>query len=299
MKRIINISMLFIIGLNVSAQQLTSSSMYDIQGSLHNPSMAGVNKHASIGGSFRSMWSGIPGAPETQMVFGSLYMSNIKSGLGAYLYNDVTGPTKRIGAQLAYAYHIALKNDASFSLGIEARLQQFSFDQAKLQQALGANDPVLGSTDAKFKADAGFGINYTNRKFQIGASVSQLVQSKLDFYNGNLNRSEEGRLYRHYYLHGNYKWKADDNTVIIPNFLFIYLPNAPLEFQGGARVEHKELFFWGLALRAHQSWMLSAGVHIKKKFTVGYAFDIYTTPLSVYDKGGNAHEIMLRYDFLK
>jgi type IX secretion system PorP/SprF family membrane protein len=299
MKRIINLGLIVLVAANVSGQQLTSSSFYDMQGSLHNPSMAGVNKHGMIGGSFRSMWSGIPGGPETQFLFGSFYVRKSKLGLGAYLYNDVTGPTKRIGAQLAYAYHIQLKNDASFSLGIEARLQQFSFDQAKLQQALGSNDPVLGSTDTKFKADAGFGINYTGKKLQVGASVSQLVQSKLDFYNGSYNRSEEGRLYRHYYLHGNYKWRTDENTEIIPNLLFIYLPNAPLEFQGGVRVEHKEQLFWGVALRAHQSWMLSAGVHIKKKFTIGYSFDIFTTPLSVYDKGGNAHEVMLRYDFLK
>jgi type IX secretion system PorP/SprF family membrane protein len=299
MKRIINLGLILLIAANVSAQQLTSSSFYDTQGSLHNPSMAGVNKHGMIGGSFRSMWSGIPGGPETQFLFGSFYVPKSKFGLGAYLYNDVTGPTKRIGAQLAYAYHIPLKNDASFSLGIEARLQQFSFDQAKLQQALGSNDPVLGSTDTKFKADAGFGINYTGKKLQVGASVSQLVQSKLDFYNGSYNRSEEGRLYRHYYLHGNYKWRTDENTVVIPNLLFIYLPNAPLEFQGGVRVEHKEQIFWGVALRAHQSWMLSAGVHIKKKFTIGYSFDIFTTPLNTFDKGGNAHEVMLRYDFLK
>jgi hypothetical protein len=45
--------------------------------------------------------------------------------------------------------------------------------------------------------------------------------------------------------------------------------------------------------------MLSAGVHIKKKFTLGYSFDIYNTPLSVYDAGANAHEVILRYDFLK
>ena len=91
----------------------------------------------------------------------------------------------------------------------------------------------------------------------------------------------------------------DGNTKIIPNILFIYLPNAPLEVQGGARVEHKEVFWWGLALRARQSWMLSAGVKIQKKLTIGYCFDIFNTPLSVYDKGSNGHEILLRYDFLK
>jgi hypothetical protein len=141
----------------------------------------------------------------------------------------------------------------------------------------------------------------------VGASVSQLIQSKMDFYKLNLGagsgslpeRSNEARLYRHYYFHGSYKWNVDDVTEIIPHAMFIYLPNAPLEFQGGARVEHNEVFWWGVALRARQSWMISAGVHINKKFTVGYCFDIYNTPLSVYDKGSNAHEVLLRFDFLR
>src|SRR5206468_3167602 len=132
-----------------------------------------------------------------------------------------------------------------------------------------------------------------------GVSVAQLVQSKLGFYSGNLATTDQARLYRHYYAHALYKWQVDQATVIIPNFMMIYLPNAPMEFQGGARVEHNNLFWWGLSLRAKQSWLISAGVHISNKATIGYSFEIYKTPLSVYDNGSNAHEILIRYDFLK
>jgi Uri superfamily endonuclease len=96
-------------------------------------------------------------------------------------------------------------------------------------------------------------------------SVSQLIQSELNFYSGSLSRTEEARLYRHFYLQGSYQWKVDAKTTITPNFPVIYLPNAPLEIQAGARVEHRELFWWGLSLRARQSWMLSAGVKVQKK----------------------------------
>jgi type IX secretion system PorP/SprF family membrane protein len=300
MKRYIILSSIFCLVVKmVSAQQLATSSLYDLQGTFHNPAVAGVEKHGIIGASYRAMWDGIDGGPQTATVFGSAYIPSVKLGLGGYVYSDVTGPTKRIGLQMAYAYHIPVKNDGDFSIGIEARLQQFSYDKVKLQASLG-NDPVLGSnSDSRFTGDAGFGLSYTNKKFQVGASVSQLIQSKMDFYSGNLTRDQEAKLYRHYFLHSYYKWDVDGNTTIIPSVLFIYLPNAPLEFQGGARVEHHELFWWGLALRARQSWMISAGVHINKKFTVGYCFDIYSTPLSVYDKGSNAHEILLRFDFLK
>jgi len=112
-------------------------------------------------------------------------------------------------------------------------------------------------------------------------------------------RNEEARLYRHFYLHGSYQWQVDESTRIIPHFLVIYLPNAPTELQAGARVEHRDLFWWGLSLRARQSWMLSAGVKVQKKMTIGYSFDIYSTPLSVFDKGPNAHELLVRYQWSK
>lgn len=299
MKRFIIVLCLSATVSGLSAQQLMTSSLYDMHGNLHNPATAGASQHGVIGASYRKMWDGIAGGPQTTILFGSGYLKSAKIGIGGYAYNDVTGPTKRTGLEMAYSYHIPLKNGGTFSLGIEGRFQQFSIDKAKLTESLGSNDPVLAGSDNRFKGDAGFGIAYNGKKLQVGASVSQLIQTKLDFYTGNLNTTEQGRLYRHYYLHGSYAWNVDGSTKIIPNALFIYLPNAPLEFQGGVRVEHRDIFWWGVGLRANQSWMLSAGVKIQKKFTVGYCFDIFNTPLSVYDRGSNGNEILLKYEFLK
>lgn len=289
---------LLILTLACHSQQLLVSSLYDFQGNLHNPAVSGVDQQSVIGATYRSLWSGISGSPVTATVFGSTYLEKVKLGVGGYVYSDVTGPTSRRGIQTSYAYHITINEKNFFSVGLEARFQQFSLDKAMIASSL-VNDPVLGGASTRFKGDAGLGFAYTAPKFQMGASVSQLIQSKLDFYTGTLNRTEQARLYRHFYLHGNYNWEVDDNTNLIPNFLVIYLPNAPTELQAGVRVEHKDLFWWGLSLRARQSWMLSAGVKVQKKFTIGYAFDIYSTPLSVFDKGANAHEIILRYSYKK
>jgi len=274
------------------------SSLYDLQGNLLNPAVAGVTKKTTMGASYRSMWSGIAGSPVTALVYGSTFLEKSNVGIGAYLYSDVTGPTSRRGLQVSYAYHIPVQNDARFSIGLESRFLQFAIDKAMLIEALGS-DPVMGGATTRFTGDAGLGIAYTNKKLQLGASVSHLIQSKLNIYSGNLTRAEEARLYRHFYLQGAYQWKVDANTTVTPNFLVIYLPNAPTELQVGARVEHRELFWWGLSLRARQSWMLSAGVNVQKKLMLGYSFDIYSSPLSVFDKGPNAHEVLLRYQFLK
>lgn len=282
----------------ILGQQLMTSSLYDLQGNLHNPAVAGVSKKTTMGASYRSMWSGIAGSPVTALVYGSTFLEKANLGVGAYLYSDVTGPTSRRGIQTSYAYHIPTNSGGTFSVGLEARFQQFAIDKAMLIDALGS-DPVMGGAANRFKGDAGVGLAYTAKKWQLGMSVSQLIQSALNFYSGSLSRIEEARLYRHFYLHGSYQWKVDANTTVTPNFLVIYLPNAPTELQAGARIEHRELFWWGLSLRARQSWMLSAGVNVQKKLMLGYSFDVYSSPLSVFDKGPNAHEVLLRYQFLK
>ncbi|MDQ3277600.1 MAG: type IX secretion system membrane protein PorP/SprF [Bacteroidota bacterium] len=280
----------------VSAQQLNTTSFYELYPVLHNPATAGSRQHAFLGGSFKTQWSNMPGSPKTGLLYGQTYLPTARLGLGGYLYRDVTGPSSRTGLQMSYAYHIPVKEKSSLSFGLEARLQQLSFDREKLQQELGANDPVVSGTGTRFKADAGFGAAYTAPRLQVGAAVSQLVQSKYELYEVAGTLAEQSKLYRHYYLHGAYTLLTDEVTKITPNLLFIYFPNAPLEVQTGVRILHNELLWYGLSWRARQGWMLSAGVKLKEKFTVGYSFDVYNAPLSIYQKGSSGHELLLHYD---
>jgi len=280
------------------AQQLPLSSFYEMQGVLNNPATAGLQHHGVIGTTFRSQWSSIPGSPKTAVLFGSAFLQKAHLGLGGYVYNDVTGPIKNTGLQMAYAYQVPLSNEATFSLGIEGRFQQFSMDKQKLQESLGANDPVLSGDAKKIKGDAGFGMVYTDKKLLIGLSVSQLVQSRLNLYSGSTPGNEKAKFYRHYYLQAQFNWQVDDAVKIIPNLLAVYLPNAPTELQGGIRVEHQQLFWYGLSLRKDQGWLFSAGINVKQMFRIGYSFDLYNTPSSIYDKGSNGQEIMLAYHFI-
>src|SRR5688572_24114577 len=183
---------------NAHSQQMHTSSLYDLQGTFHNPANAGV-RGTMAGVSYRSQWDGISGSPKTITAFGAVDLESKNIGIGGYIYNDKTGPTQRTGITLSFAKHIPTNNGGRFSLGIEGRGQQYSIDREKLAATLGA-DPALGNQDNRFMFDAGFGVSYTDDKVQVGASVSQLVQSKLNFYSGNLSTTEEGRLYRHYYF---------------------------------------------------------------------------------------------------
>ena len=63
-----------------NAQQQQTSSMYDLQGVIHNPSVAGTQENNLIGVSYRSQWSGISGSPRTATLFGSFDVP--KFGMG-------------------------------------------------------------------------------------------------------------------------------------------------------------------------------------------------------------------------
>jgi type IX secretion system PorP/SprF family membrane protein len=293
-----NLIIILLLTTNVAgfAQQLNTSSFPELYPVLHNPATVGSKGHAIIGSSFKTQWSTMPGSPQTSLIYGQAYLDKAKIGLGGYLYNDVTGPTSRIGLQMAYAYYIKVKEKSFFSLGLEARLQQLRFDREKLQAELTLIDPVAVNISNRLKADAGFGMSYSSPTLQLGLAVSQLLQSKYDIYEQIGSTAEQSMLYRHYYLHGSYTIQSDEETKIIPNTLLIYLPNAPMEVQTGVKVDN-DLVWFGLGWHTRQGWMISAGVRVKKKLQFGYSFDLYSTPLTIYEKGSTGHELLLQYEF--
>ncbi|RYY13004.1 MAG: type IX secretion system membrane protein PorP/SprF, partial [Chitinophagaceae bacterium] len=125
---------LFFIGglcgyITADAQQLHFTSQYLQHNSMINPAAAGISNKNMVGVSYRSMWSSFPGNPRTFMVYGDVELKRLNAGLGAYVYRDETGPTSRTGLQLAYSYHIKMRNpDHRLGLGIELRALQFAID---------------------------------------------------------------------------------------------------------------------------------------------------------------------------
>lgn len=64
MKKYIVIILAGIFTVQAKAQQLQTSSLYDLQSVYHNPSMAGTQAMNMVGVSYRTQWSGISGSPK-------------------------------------------------------------------------------------------------------------------------------------------------------------------------------------------------------------------------------------------
>ncbi len=297
MRRILPLFLL-VFSLEAEAQQLHFTSQYLQHNSMYNPGAAGIQNRTFLGLSYRNMWSSFPGNPRTFMLYGDMALEKLNSGIGAYAYRDETGPTSRTGLQLAYSYHINSANGKNkLGLGLELRALQFAIDKAKLSESL-MDDPVIAGSDNKFGIDAGAGVYFTNQKLSVGAAVSQLIQSKLELASVP-NSKQGGKLYRHYNMTASYRIQTGDDIFIIPNALVRVIENSPSEFDFGARVDYKDMIWWGLNWRVDQFWSLQAGFKLFDRVGLGYSYDYYLAPISVFNGGSGAHEIGLQFDLKK
>ncbi len=285
--------------LKIQAQQLTFSSQFVQHNPLYNPAASGISEKNSVGMNYKSLWKSFPGSPKTYMIHGDVELKNIRSGISGFIYNDVTGPTSRTGVQMGYAYHLIPRGEKNYTLsvGLEARVLQFSYDKAKLASAL-ANDPILNGKSTSNKGDAGAGVYFTNDKLSLGAAVQQLIQTKLKLAS-LANTNSESRLYRQYNFTGSYFFPTGDGTSLTPNFLLRVEQNAPTEFDFGCKVNYKDIIWSGVNWRINQGWNLQLGCTIANKLQLGYSYDYYSTPINEFSGGSGGNEFSLRYLFNK
>ncbi len=292
------IILILISGTGIHAQQLYKISNFMQHSFLTNPAAVGANGHATFGAAYRSQWSGIDGGPTTAVIFGDTYFSKMNTGLGIVAYSDKTGPTSRTGGELNLSYSIKFDNNNNkrLMIGIGGQFVQFRVDKSKIADAI-PNDPLLASSGSTFKADANVGVYYRSNTLNMGVAAKQLIQSKLDFVKTAGN--PEGRLYRHYTGTISYDIKTDGDNILQPNFQVRYQPEAPVDFEGGLILYHKDMFHLGGSYHYKQSYALFAGVKFMHRLSINYAYEAYNTPISVFASGYSAHEIMLRYFFVK
>jgi len=278
------------------SQQLFKLSQYAEHSFLHNPAAVGANGVATIGGAYRSQWTGIDGGPVTALLFADHYFSKMNTGMGIVLYSDKTGPTSRTGGELNLSYSVKLGGSKRIMIGLGGQVIQFRVDKNKISASI-PNDPLLASSGSAIKGDAQAGIYYRSNTLNIGISAKQLIQSKLNFIKTSANPN--GRLYRQYFGSACYYIRTDEDNVLLPHIEVRYQPEAPVDYEGGVILYHKDMLHFGFSAHYRQGYTAFLGLKFMHKLSVSYAYDIYNKPLSSFETGNGAHEIMLRYFFNK
>lgn len=294
---------IFIIGLlsciaaieTLHAQQIHQLTQYMLNDFAYNPAVAGSSDKFITKLGFRKQWTGIDGAPTTVYASINGNLSQKKTvGIGGILFSDATGPTRRLGLQLAYAYQLPLNLEGNTQLGfgLSATLMQASINYNDL--VIGDNgDPQLGNgTESKLGADANFGVYLRGTQYSVGIAANQLFASKFNFLGTDTANIQNAR---HFYLMGNYTFDLNEKFGLQPGLLLKMVKGTNPQAEINVRAIYDKQYWLGLGYRTEDALAILLGVQLNNGFNIAYSYDITTSGLN--SVSGGVHEISLGYDF--
>ena len=294
MKKIILIPIL-IFGFIVYGQQLPQFSQYYQNQYAFNPAYAGVNKYWEATSLNRYQWIGITDAPRTFTLSTHGPLKNEKVGLGGYVYTDVVGPTRRIGFQASFTYHIKLAEKINMSFGLSAGFNEWLLDADKITTAH-PNDFYFSNGLLKsFDPDGKFGIYVYHPDWYFGAAIGQMFHNKVSFL--ETQTSSETYMEDHFYFNAGYTYRIGEDWGVQPTAMLKMGLPAPVKVDVGIRGIYKETVWLGLNWRSNDALSIMLGLKYRDMLTIGYAYDITTTNLKNFNVG--THEIMLGVKFGK
>ena len=286
------LSIMTFLGMSQQYPQFSQRMLDEI---VFNPAIIGTKPVDQIMLHHRSQWVGFDGAPMTQTLsYNGSLMDNM--GLGGFLMNDITGPTRRLSFNLGYAYQLKF-DKVNVSLGLLGTIVQYGIDGNKV--TLHENlDPSIyeGYSDRTWKPDVSFGTYVYNDDFYAGIAIMQLFTARVHLFKDE-PFSATIPLTQHFYLTSGYLFHLDEEFDLQPSILISGTVGSPMQIDFNMKVDYQKKIFGGLTYRYNDALVLLLGLKIKQRFTFAYSYDIVTSGLRKTNSG--SHEIILSFDLVK
>ena len=299
-------------------QQDPMFTKYMFNSLIFNPGYAGSKDHLSLALLHRSQWQELEGAPVTQTLTAHTPLRNERVGVGLSLANDIIGPTRSTGANLAYSYRIPFKK-FKICFGLQAGFDSYRSDFSEL--VLDMSDDPSFINASKVLPNVGAGLYIYSKHFYFGASSPRLIEHDLQ---QDVEMGIFARQARHYYLTMGAAIPLKGDAIIFkPSIL---LKNAGLDrrvFPGGQYVNYgapdefdfdfsllfQETLWVGASFRSafsapalslnpkssYDSADFWVSFLFKNGLRIGAAYDYTVSDLSTVTNG--AFEVMFGYEF--
>lgn len=277
---------------SLQAQQMPQYTQYMFNDFVINPAIAGIYDYYQIRTNHRFQWVGLLDPPMTNSI--SFYGPHAKlpMGYGGYIYNDVTGPTRRTGITGSYAYNIGITDDIRLSMGLYASVMQYRIDGTQLNPADISDPTLLSVVSTSYLPDAGLGLYLYAEKFYAGLSLAQLLNNNIKIFD---NKDGVNRLKTHINLIGAYRFQIDEDWLIEPSLMLKGTAPKEISIDITARVEWQKMLWAGVSYRTHDAVGVLLGYSFDETLFFGYSYDIGISELSKYNTG--SHEVMIGYRF--
>jgi len=270
------------------AQQDQTYSQYMFVSQVYNPGFTGSRNAICVGGIMKQQWVGLEGAPINYAFSIESPVKFLRGGLGGTIITDKIGPFNSTSVKLNYSYHKKI-GEAVLGIGLGLGLVNNKVDFSYFN--VSGDDPLLTSTEEEtgmiFDIDAGLYFQKADRWY-LGISSTHLNEGSMEIAGGKTT------LGRAYYATAGYHLHLErmPKLVFSPSAFVAYSSNAPVLINAGVIATYNKLFWMGVVYKHQNGIGAMAGVNYKN-ISVGYAYDVNTTPF----KTGGSHEIRLTYCF--
>jgi type IX secretion system PorP/SprF family membrane protein len=239
---------------------------------------------------YRKQWSGLEGAPSTQIAGIRGRIKPLSFGVGGYFFHDQAGVVGRTGGYGMFNYMRQMGANTRMSIG--AAIGYYALRLDNNFQVTDDVDQVLpNARDGKQFVDFNVGVYLETGDLMLGFSVPQIAERELSFS----NLPEKAKLVRHYHALLGYRLKLNDKITVEPNALLKLLGNVPAQIDGGVKVKFDK-FWLGALYRSEDAMNVMAGVDLGN-MEVSYSYDLTTSELRNYSNG--THELSLELRFGK
>jgi type IX secretion system PorP/SprF family membrane protein len=277
------------------AQQDPQYSQYMFNQIGINPAYAGTHDALSANLFYRSQWTGLPGAPTTEVFNMHAPLKGERVGVGLQIVGDQIGPVKTTTVLTTYSYKIKWGR-GYLNFGLSAGIIDHVIDYSKIDYK-DQSDPFAGSnmgTVGKMLPTFDVGLYYHNKSFYLGYSITHINQPVYGTVKDSLTGSVGAVLKAHNFFTLGKVWVLNDNLVFRPSLMLKYVGGAPASLDLDASfLIHKALWL-GLTLRTGGAIVFIAQYNISDRLKLGYAYDLTINALSTVAR--SSHEIFIGYD---
>jgi type IX secretion system PorP/SprF family membrane protein len=273
------------------AQQHPMFSQYMFNGLVINPAYAGSHESMTTTLAVRSQWTGLKGAPQTQVASLHSPLKFSRSAAGAVFVHDQVSVVNQYMAYGTYAYRIPVSKTGKLSVGAQAGVTyyQANFSELNIITPNNQQDPVFAQNESRVMPNLGIGIYYYSKRSYVGLSLPTLINNRWN----NQDAYTQARQKRHYFLSAGHVFTLSPSLKFKPNVLLKWEEGGPFQYDLNANLLIHEIVWIGASYRMDDSIDGLLDLNISNRLSLGYSYGYPISSLAEVQTG--THEVVLNY----
>lgn len=266
-------------------------SQYMFNGLVINPAYTGSQESLVMTATSRAQWTGLNGAPNTQVASVHSPIKLSRSAVGGVFIHDEIAVTNQYGFYGTYAYRIPVSENAKISVGAQAGVSYYrsNLDDLFIVTPGGTPDPAFSQTETRYLPILGLGVYYYSKRTYVGLAVPQVIDNRWD----NQDAVSKSRQVRHFLLSAGHVFDLGPNLKLKPNTLLKWVEGKEFQFDLNANLLIHEFLWVGASYRMNDSVDGLVQWNITPQLSLGYSYGYPTSDIATTQYG--THEILVNF----